>query len=127
MSREQDADPDSHGKRSVQLLDCANDLIPPLRIARMAYIAATDEMKRNVPESVAQLTGGEYFSFKDAKSLTRNLATISNDVPNRYVLSFQPNSPHPGLHSLSLSLRTRPELAVKARSAYWVDAEFNKP
>jgi VWFA-related protein len=127
MSREPDADPDSHGKRGVQTLDCASDLIPPLRIARMAYIAATDQMKRNVPESVAQLTGGEYFSFKDAKSLARNLATISNDVPNRYVLSFQPNAPHPGLHSLSLSLRTRPELVVKARSAYWVDAEFDRP
>ncbi len=127
MSREQDADPDSHGKRSVQSLDCANDLIPPLRIARMAYIAATDEMKRNVPESVAQLTGGEYFSFKDAKSLAGNLATISNDMPNRYVLSFQPKSPHPGLHSLSLSLRTRPELSVKARSAYWVDPEVDSP
>ena len=40
MSREPDADPDAHGKRSVQALDCASDLIPPLRLGRMAYIAA---------------------------------------------------------------------------------------
>src|ERR1700728_3308538 len=66
MSHEQDADPDAHGKRSVQALDCASDLIPPLRLARMAYIAAKDSLSRNVPESVAQQTGGEYFAFKDA-------------------------------------------------------------
>ena len=127
MSREPSADPDSHGKRGVQALDCASDLIPPLRLARMAYIAATDAMKRNVPESVAELTGGEYSSFKDAKSLSRNLVTISNDVHNYYILSFEPNSPHSGLHALSLGLRDRPELEVKARSAYWVDAESDRP
>ena len=122
MSREPDADPDAHGSRSVQALDCASDLIPPLRIARMAYIAAVDGMRKNVPESVAKLTGGEYFKFKGLKSLRQSLLAISNDVPNHYVLSFQPSSPHPGLHSLSLTLRERPELMIKARSAYWIDA-----
>ena len=121
MSREPDADPDAHGSRSVQALDCASDLLPPLRIARMAYIAAVDGMQKNVPESVAKLTGGEYFGFKDPKSLRQSLLAISNDVPNHYVLSFQPSSPHPGLHSLSLSLRKRPELVIKARGAYWID------
>ena len=122
MSREPDADPDAHGSRSVQALDCASDLLPPLRIARMAYIAAVDGLQKNVPETVAKLTGGEYFGFKDPKSLRQSLLAISNDVPNHYVLSFEPSSPHPGLHSLSLSLRERPELVIKARSAYWIDA-----
>ncbi len=119
MSRDRDADPDAHGKRNVQALDCASDLLPPLRLARMAFLAARDGLKRNVPESVAQLTGGEYFAFKDATTLNRHLIPISNDVPNHYVLSFSPQSPTPGIHALELSLKGRPELVLSARKAYW--------
>jgi VWFA-related protein len=122
MSREPDADPDAHGKRSVQALDCASDLIPPLRLGRLAYIAARDGLQRNVPESVAQLTGGEYFAFKDATTLNRHLITISNDAPNYYVLSFHPQSPLPGPHALNLRLKDRPGLQLSARNSYWVDA-----
>jgi hypothetical protein len=122
MSREAGADPDAHGKRSVQALDCASDLIPPVRLARMMFLAAKDGIKRNVPESVAQLTGGEYFAFKNAKTLDRHLITISNDVPNYYVLSFRPQSPSPGFHALKLSLKDRPGLELQARNAYWVDS-----
>ena len=126
MSKDPNADPDAHGKRSVQALDCASDLLPPLRLARMAFLAAKDGFRRNVPESVAQLTGGEYFAFKDATTLRRHLITISNDVPNYYVLSFRPQSPQPGLHALELRLKDRPELQVSARNAYWVDAEATR-
>jgi VWFA-related protein len=122
MSHNPDADPDAHGNRSVQALDCASDLIPPLRLGRMAYLAAKDGLQRNVPESVAQQTGGEYFAFKDATTLSRHLITISNDAPNYYVLSFHPQSPLPGLHALNLRLKDRPELQLSARNSYWVDA-----
>src|SRR5208282_2086168 len=71
MSNDPNADPNAHGKRSIQALDCASDLLPPLRLARMAFLTARDGLKRNVPESVAQLTGGEYFAFSDARTLTR--------------------------------------------------------
>lgn len=123
MSHEPDADPDAHGNRAIQALDCLSMLAPPLRLARMAFLMATDDLKRNVPESVARLTGGEYFGFKDARSLSRELVMITNDVPNHYVLSFQPQMPHTGLHALELRLRDRPELDLKARSAYWVDGD----
>jgi VWFA-related protein len=121
MSHDPAADPDAHGDRKVQAFDCASDLLPPLRLARMAFIAAKDGLKRNVPESVAQLTGGEYFPFMDAKILNRRLLTVSNDVPNYYVLSFRPQSPSPGIHALQLSVKGRPELQVRARTAYWID------
>ena len=121
MSREPDADPDAHGKRSVQALDCAGDLLPPLRVARMAFLAVKEGLARNVPQAVAELTGGEYFAFKDRKTLDRQLVTISNDVPNHYVLSFRPQTPGAGLHALELKLKDRPELEVRARQAYWVN------
>lgn len=123
MSRDPGADPDAHGKRSVQAFDCASDLLPPLRLARMAFLAARDGMKHNVPEAVAQLTGGEYFSFKNSRTLDHHLIAISNDVHNYYVLSFSPQTAQPGLHALELSLKDRSELEVKARRAYWVDAD----
>ncbi|MGB8521458.1 MAG: VWA domain-containing protein [Candidatus Acidiferrales bacterium] len=123
MSQDPGADPDAHGNRRVQALDCASDLLPPLRLVRMAFIAAKDGLKRNVPESVAQLTGGEYFAFTNAASLKRGLLAISNDVPNYYLLSFRPESPSAGLHALELTLRDRPGLQLRARNTYWLEAE----
>jgi len=121
MSREPDADPDAKGNRAVQAIDCLSLLAPPLRLARIAEIAARNGLRRNIPESVAKITGGEYFSFKDGKTLERGLLTISNDIPNRYVLSFQAASPHAGLHAISLRMKDRDDLVVEARSSYWVE------
>jgi VWFA-related protein len=121
MSRDPNADPDAHGKRAVQALDCASDLIPPLRLARMAFLLAKDGMRRNVPKSVAELTGGEYFDFKDGKTLTRHLITVSNDVPNYYFLSFRPQSSQAGQHALELKLKNRPGYEVTFRRGYWID------
>ena len=127
MSKDPNADPDAHGKRDVQALDCASDLFPPLRVARVAFIAARDGFKRNVPESVAKLTGGEYFSFHNPATLKDRLITISNDVPNYYVLSFRPQSPAPGLHALEVRLKDKPQLKVSSRKAYWMDTVANTP
>ena len=123
MSLDPGGDPDAHGNRRVQALDCASDLLPPLRLARMAFIAAKDGLKRNVPESVAQLTGGEYFAFTNAATLKRSLLTVSNDLPNNYLLSFRPESPSAGLHTLEMTLKNWPELQLRARNTYWLDAK----
>jgi hypothetical protein len=76
-------------------------------------------MRRNAPETVSQLTGGEYYTFKDKPSLQKAMLTVSNHVPNRYVLSFRPNAPHPGLHTLKLRLKDEPKLEIIARKSYW--------
>lgn len=115
------SDPDAQGKRDVQALDCASDLLPPLRLARMAYLTARDGIRSNVPQSVAEITGGEYFAFKDGATLNRALIEVSNDLPNYYVLSFRPQAPHAGMHALQLSVKDRSGLKLKARKAYWVD------
>lgn len=122
MGKDPDPDPDASQNKAVQAYDCLTQLAPPLALAKMAAIAATDGLRRNIPESVARLTGGEYFKLTDVKGLERDLATISNNIPNRYVLSFQPQSPHPGLHVISLQLRNYANLQVTARSSYWADA-----
>jgi len=78
---------------------------------------------RNVPETVAHLTGGEYYPFKNPKTIQRDLTEMANHVPNRYILSFQPQSPHPGLHALSVHLKDYAHLEISARNSYWADPE----
>jgi VWFA-related protein len=123
MGKDPDPDPDATQNKAVQAYDCHSQLVPPLALAKMAAIAATDGLKRNIPETVAHLTGGEYYKLTNARSLERDLVTISNHVPNRYVLSFQPQSPHPGFHAIELKLRDYPDLRLTARSSYWADAD----
>ncbi|HEY5213234.1 MAG TPA: VWA domain-containing protein [Acidobacteriaceae bacterium] len=107
--------------RTSQNVNCVEELLPPLRLAHLAEIAARNALRRNISQSVAHLTGGEYFKFKDVKTLDRDLFTISNHIPNRYVLSFHPQSPAPGFHSIILKLRDYPQLSIEARNGYWVN------
>ena len=121
MGKDPIPDPDATQNKAVQAYDCLTQLAPPLALAKMAAIAITDGLRRNVPETVARLTGGEYFKLTDAKSLERSLETISDHLPNRYVLTFHPQSPHPGLHSITLRLPNYTGLELTARTGYWVD------
>jgi VWFA-related protein len=109
--------------KTSQDTNCVEELLPPLRLAHMAEIAARNAMRHNISKSVAKLTGGEYLKFKNTKTLDKDLFTISNHIPNRYVLTFQPTSPTPGFHYISLKLPSYPQLNVDARDGYWVNPE----
>ena len=117
------ADAEYQGHYSKQVLDCISQLAPPLRLATMAFLTARGALRRNTAESIAQLTGGEFFRFHDAKDLKAGLIAFSNDVPNYYVLSFRPTSLTPGPHALRLQIRGRPGSVVKSRSEYWIDSD----
>ncbi len=121
MGKDPDPDPDAHNKW-VQAYDCLAQLAPPLTFAKMAAIATVDGLKTNVPETVARLTGGEYFKLGTENNLEHDLATIANHLPNRYVLTFHPQSPRPGPHTIALSLPNYEGLAVTARTTYWAEA-----
>jgi VWFA-related protein len=121
MAKDPNADPDAPQNKLSQAYDCLGQLAPPLAGIKIAAIAAVEGMHRNAPETVAHLTGGEYFPFSSTRNLESALLAISNHIPNRYVLSFQPRSPHPGLHSIELQLKEHPDLVVMARRNYWVD------
>ncbi|MDP9038185.1 MAG: VWA domain-containing protein [Acidobacteriota bacterium] len=118
MARDHTDDPTTSDNPFIQAWDCLSQLAPPLRLVKMAAFA-TEGLRRNVPETVARLTGGEYFKLGNTKSFERTLQTISNHIPNRYVLSFQPQTPHPGLHLITLELKEYPQLKVTARTSYW--------
>lgn len=109
--------------RWMQTFDCLGLLAPPLRAAKLGVLSAAYGLERNTAETVAEMTGGEYFKFENSRSLTRDLIALSNHMPNRYVLSFHPQSPHAGFHAVELRLKDYPKLHVSARNGYWVDEE----
>jgi VWFA-related protein len=120
MSKDPNSDPATEESTLDQTWDCLTLLAPPLRLIKMIE-AASKALGRNVPETVARLTGGEYFKLGDEKGLERSLETLSNHLPNRYILSFHPQSPHPGLHALRLQLPNHANLEVTARNSYWAE------
>jgi VWFA-related protein len=104
-----------------QDFNCLSILAPPLRLAKMAYLAVRGSLEKNIPETAAHLTGGEYFTLGNQKQFERNLLAISNHIPNRYVLSFQPRPPRMGYHTLKLSLPDYQHVDVSARTGYWAE------
>jgi VWFA-related protein len=119
FANDPNADPSQKKGKGEKTYDCLSLLAPPLRLAKIAALVAMNSMRQNASETVAHLTGGEYYSFKDRRSLQKGMLTVSNHVPNRYVLSFRPEAPHPGLHTLKLQLKDYPNLQITARRNYW--------
>ena len=115
-------DPDNPDQnKALQAWNCLGLLVPPLRVAQLAVMLGINGLRKNVPETIAGLTGGEYYKLGNEHSLEKALTTISNHVPNRYVLSFRPQTPAPGPHALSVKLKDYSGLEITARKAYWVD------
>jgi VWFA-related protein len=120
------ADSEYEGHYSKQTLDCISQLAPPLRLATMTFLAARNALRTKTAESIAQLAGGEFFHFHDAKDLKAGLIALSNDLPNYYVLNFRPTAPTPGLHALHVETKGHPQLVLNSRREYWIDDETTR-
>lgn len=86
----------------------------------LAYQTA-QAMRKNVPSTVAAMTGGEYELFATRKKFEVRMNDFSNHLHNRYLLSFVPKDPTPGLHQIRVRLKNAPEDTVLARTSYWAD------
>src|SRR5580658_6072528 len=78
-------------------------------------------MRKNVPSTIASMTGGEYELFATKKKFDIRMNDFTNHLHSRYLLSFAPQSPHPGLHQIRVRLRDAKDAAVLARSRYWAE------
>src|SRR5713101_8428403 len=87
------------------------DVEAPLLMAKQA-------MKKNIPKAIASMTGGEYELFSSRKGFETRMNSFSNHLHNRYLLSFEPKSPHPGLHQIRLRLKDPAPGTVLFRSNY---------
>lgn len=115
------ADYEYDGHYSKQVLDCVSQLAPPLRLATMTFLAVRNGLRTNTAESLAQLTGDEFYKFNDARQLKASLIGASNNIPNYYVLSFRPVDLTPGLHELRVTTKNSPQLVTRFRREYWVE------
>ena len=101
----------------------------PLNTGNGTYVAYFDfsmpvalllsTMQTNLAANIATITGGEAATFSNQNSLDNDLAILSIHIRNRYLLTFQPASPKPGLHKLEVRLPQHPDLTITARTGYW--------
>lgn len=76
-------------------------------------------MRKNVPSTIAAMTGGEYKLFETRKKFDVRMNDFTNHLHIRYLLSIVPKNPHPGLHPIRVGLRDPGSRIVLARTSYW--------
>jgi VWFA-related protein len=86
-----------------------------------ALVMARHALKKNMPKAIAAMTGGEYELFSSRKGFETRMNSFSNHLHNRYLLSFEPKNPRPGLHQIRVRLKD-PAGTVLFRSNYWAGA-----
>ena len=91
-----------------------------VNVLDLAYRAA-QAMRKNVPSTVTSMTGGEYELFTTRKNFEVRMNHFSNHLHSRYLLSFAPKDPHPGLHQLRVRLKDGKNGTVLARTTYWAE------
>ncbi|HUI83057.1 MAG TPA: VWA domain-containing protein [Candidatus Binatia bacterium] len=83
------------------------------------FVLAAQAMRRNTARAIASQTGGEYHMFDSAKGFDAHMTEFANHLHSRYLLSFQPVRPHPGLHRIEVLLKQSRQRTVLARGSYW--------
>jgi VWFA-related protein len=95
-------------------MNAGPNLLAPLFLAREA-------MRKNTPKAIASMTGGEYGLFKSQNGFENRMLEFTNHLHSRYLLSFQPKDPRPGLHELQVRLRDSEKGEILARGSYWAN------
>jgi VWFA-related protein len=96
-----------------------NEMHEGVNVLDLGYRVA-QAMRKNIPNTVATMTGGEYELFVTRKKFDLRMNDFTNHLHNRYLLSFAPKNPRPGLHQLRVRLKDG-DNTVLARSSYWAE------
>jgi len=80
-------------------------------------VAAASALKRNAPNTLASLSGGEYTNFGSQHGFDKGVHNLANHIHNYYLLSFQPQGKNgepatPGLHRITVKI---PDYDAKIR------------
>ena len=106
-------DTERGSNRDEAYWDAPPDIISTLLMARNA-------MKKNVTTAVAEMTGGEHEMFTSRKAFEHHLVDFNNHLHGRYMLSFAPQRPRPGLHRIRVRLKQPPPgISIRSRTTYW--------
>jgi hypothetical protein len=83
------------------------------------FLLAAQAMRKNTAKAIAAQSGGEYEMFSTGKGFDAQMTNFSNHLHSRYLLSFEPSKPHPGLHNLNVKIKEPREATVLTRTSYW--------
>ncbi len=85
-----------------------------------ALLALVQAFKKNVTKEIAQMSGGEYTTFISDKKFEQRVLDAAKHARNRYLLTFRPTDPSPGLHSIRVKLANDYSAKIVARANYWI-------
>ena len=88
---------------SLSLAIGGKDVFTELKSLNPLTITAS-AMQRNAGETLAHLTGGEFYRFGTQRQFEDRITEIANHIRNRYSLTFRPSNPMPGFHSLQIAV-----------------------
>jgi VWFA-related protein len=84
------------------------------------FAALRQALRKDTPRALMRMTGGEYEMFATRNGFETRLNTFANHLHSRYLLTFEPKDPRPGLHTIRVRLRDQARNeTVLFRSSYW--------
>jgi VWFA-related protein len=79
--------------------------------------------KKNVTKEVAHMSGGEYHPFTGDKGFEKRVVESAQHARNRYLITFSPSDPTPGLHNIKVRLAEDYGARIVARANYWMEQQ----
>jgi VWFA-related protein len=83
--------------------------------------------KKNVTKEVAAMSGGEYHAFTGDKGFEQRVVESAQHARNRYLITFSPSDPTPGLHTIRVRTVEDYGARIVARANYWREAPAAGP
>jgi len=80
-------------------------------------------LRKNVTKEVAAMSGGEYDTFAGDKRFQERVLDAAKHMRNRYLITFSPSNPTPGLHTIRVRTAQDYGARVVAREDYWLTPE----
>ncbi|MFP5204859.1 MAG: VWA domain-containing protein [Acidobacteriota bacterium] len=88
-----------------------------------ALAALVQAFRKNVTKEIAAMSGGEYTSFTGDRKFEAQVVDAAKHARNRYLITFSPSNPTPGLHTLRVRTAEDYGARIVARANYWIGPE----
>jgi VWFA-related protein len=85
-------------------------------------IMLVQAFKKNVSKEIAHMSGGENTMFTGDKGFEARVVDAAKHARNRYLITFSPSNPTPGLHTIRVRTAKDDRARVVARANYWLAA-----
>ena len=79
--------------------------------------------RKNVTKEIAAMSGGEYTTFTGDRKFESRVVNAAKHMRNRYLITFSPSNPTPGLHTIKVRTVQDYGAKVVARADYWLGPE----